>query len=95
MSGSIVIPDVSAHQGSIDIDAFCAGNQFAVFRARVNGKDDAKFQTWARELVQRGFPFAVYDYVRLKSIDDAVAQAEAMYNVASPFSPTIYYLDTE
>lgn len=95
MSGYTVIPDISAHQGSIDIDTFCAGNQFAVFRARVNGKDDAKFQTWARELVQRGFPFAVYDYVRLKSVDDAVVQAEAMYNVASPFSPTIYYLDTE
>lgn len=89
------IPDVSVYQSKIDMDKFCEGNDFAIFRARVNGKDDTKFAAWATELKKRGFPFAVYDYVRLRSEEDAVAQADAMYAACSPYNPKIYYLDTE
>lgn len=89
------IPDVSVYQESIDFDKFVAGNDFAIFRARVNGKEDSKFKGWAKELVERGFPFAVYDYLRLKSKDDAIAQADAMFALCYPFHPRIYYLDTE
>ena len=48
------IPDVSAYQVEINMDEFCAGNDFAIFRARVNGKDDSKFTSWAAELKKRG-----------------------------------------
>lgn len=89
------IPDVSEYQGSIDFDKFVAGCDFAIFRARVNGKDDAKFKAWANELVARDFPFAVYDYVVLKSKGDAVKQADAMFTICQQFNPRIYYLDTE
>lgn len=89
------IPDVSAYQGNIDMDKFVAGNDFAILRARVNGKDDSKFKTWAAELQKRNFPFAVYDYLRLKSEDDAIKQADAMFTACHPFNPRIYYLDTE
>ena len=89
------IPDVSVYQNKIDMDKFCAGNDFAIFRARVNGKDDTKFAIWAKELKARNFPFAVYDYLRLKSVEDAIAQADAMYAACSPYNPKIYYLDTE
>lgn len=89
------IPDISAYQEAIDMDKFCAGNDFAIFRARVNSKDDAKFTCWAVELKKRGFTFAVYDYLKLKSEADAVEQADAMYAVCAPYDPKIYYLDTE
>lgn len=89
------IPDVSAYQVEINMDEFCAGNDFAIFRARVNGKNDSKFASWAAELKKRGFPFAVYDYLKLKSEEDAIAQADAMYAACSPYEPRIYYLDTE
>lgn len=89
------IPDVSVYQVDIDMDKFCAGNDFAIFRARVNGKPDSKFAGWAVELKRRGFPFAVYDYLRLKSKEDAIAQADAMYETCAPYDPKIYYLDTE
>lgn len=89
------IPDVSVYQVEIDMDKFCAGNDFAIFRARVNGKPDTKFAGWAAELKRRGFPFAVYDYLRLKSKEDAIAQADAMYETCAPYDPKIYYLDTE
>lgn len=89
------IPDVSAYQEKIDMDAFCAGNDFAFFRARVNGKDDIEFADWAKDLVKRDFPFAVYDYLRLKSDDHAVEQAEAMFKACNTYKPRIYYLDTE
>lgn len=89
------IPDVSVYQVDIDMDKFCAGNDFAIFRARVNGKPDSKFAGWAAELKRRGFPFAVYDYLRLKSKEDAIAQADAMYETCAPYDPKIYYLDTE
>ena len=89
------IPDVSVYQESIDFDKFVAGNDFAIFRARVNGKEDSKFKGWAKELVARGFPFAVYDYLKLKSKEDAIAQADAMFALCYPFKPRIYYLDTE
>ena len=89
------IPDASVYQGSIDFDKFVAGNDFAIFRARVNGKEDSKFKGWAKELVARGFPFAVYDYLKLKSKEDAIAQADAMFALCYPFKPRIYYLDTE
>lgn len=89
------IPDISAYQGSICMDEFCAGNDFAILRARVNGKADAKFKDWAGELQKRNFPFAVYDYLRLKSAKDAAEQADAMFAACYPFNPRIYYLDTE
>ena len=81
------IPDVSVYQVEIDMDKFCAGNDFAIFRARVNGKPDTKFAGWAAELKRRGFPFAVYDYLRLKSKEDAIAQADAMYETCAPYDP--------
>lgn len=90
-----IIPDVSANQGSIDMDEFCTGCDFAIFRARVSGKNDTKFPRWAQEMNDRGFPFAVYDFVKLTSEADAIAQADAMYAACSPYHPTIYYLDTE
>ena len=89
------IPDISAYQETIDMDKFVAGNDFAILRARVNGKTDAKFTSWAKELNQRGFPFAVYDYLRLKSEQDAIEQADEMFATCNPFCPRIYYLDTE
>ncbi len=89
------IPDVSENQESIDFDKFVKACDFAIFRARVNGRDDVKFKAWANELAARDFRFAVYDYVTLKSKEDAVAQAEAMFAACNPFHPTIYYLDTE
>ena len=89
------IPDISAYQETIDMNKFVAGNDFAILRARVNGKTDAKFTSWAKELNQRGFPFAVYDYLRLKSEQDAIEQADEMFATCNPFCPRIYYLDTE
>ncbi|MBQ4121488.1 MAG: peptidoglycan-binding protein [Clostridia bacterium] len=89
------IPDISVYQEAIDMDKFCAGNDFAILRARVNGKDDTKFAGWAVELKKRGFPFAVYDYLKLKSEADAVEQADAMYAACAPYDPKVYYLDTE
>lgn len=89
------IPDISVYQEAIDMDKFCAGNDFAILRARVNGKDDTKFAGWAVELKKRGFPFAVYDYLKLKSEADAVEQADAMYAACAPYNPKVYYLDTE
>lgn len=90
-----VCPDISKYQVKIDFDAFCAGADFAIFRARVNGKTDAKFREWAAECVKRGFPFSVYDFITLTDEKDAIVQAEAFYELASPFSPRIYYLDVE
>lgn len=90
-----VIPDVSANQGSIDMDEFCTGCDFAIFRARVSGKNDTKFSKWAQEMNDRGFPFAVYDFVKLTSEDDAIEQANAMFKACNPYHPRIYYLDTE
>lgn len=89
------IPDISAYQVAIDMDKFVAGNDFAILRARVNGKNDTKFAGWAKELNARGFPFAVYDYLRLKSEQDAIEQADAMFSACYPYKPHIYYLDTE
>ena len=89
------IPDVSVYQKAIDFDKFCSGCDFAIFRARVNGKNDTKFREWAAELKARNFPFAAYDYLRLKSEEDAVKQADAMFAICYPYSPRIYYLDTE
>lgn len=94
-TGPAIIPDVSQYQGSINMDAFCGGCSFAIFRARVNGKNDSKFKTWAKEMNSRGFRFAVYDFVMLKSVADARKQAEAMYNLCSQYHPTVWYLDTE
>lgn len=90
-----LIPDVSEHQQAVDFDLFCSACDFTILRARINGKDDAKFKKWAAELKARNFPFAVYDYLRLKSEDDAVKQADAMFTICHPFNPRIYYLDTE
>ena len=89
------IPDISANQVAIDMDAFVEGNDFAILRARVSGKADSKFPVWASELYRRGFPFAVYDFVKLRSEADAIKQAEAMYAACSPYNPSVYYLDTE
>lgn len=89
------IPDVSAHQEKMDAEKFAAGNDFAIFRARVNGKDDEKFKEWATALTKLGFPFAVYDYVRLKSKQDAIDQADKMFSTCYPFKPRFYFLDTE
>ncbi|MEG0935606.1 MAG: peptidoglycan-binding protein [Clostridia bacterium] len=90
-----VCPDISKYQARIDFDAFCAGADFAIFRARVNGKNDVKFKEWAAECVKRGFPFSVYDFITLTDEADAAAQAEAFYDLTSPFNPRIYYLDVE
>lgn len=90
-----IIPDVSQYQGTINMKSFCGGCSFAVFRARVNGKNDSKFKAWAKEMNDYGFKFAVYDFVVLKSVADAKKQAEAMFKLCDPFKPTIYYLDTE
>ena len=81
------IPDISAYQVAIDMDKFCAGNDFAILRARVNGKADSKFAGWAKELSKQGFPFAVYDYLRLKSEQDAIEQADAMFSACYPYKP--------
>lgn len=89
------IPDISAYQVAIDMDKFVAGNDFAILRARVNGKTDSKFVGWAKELKARNFPFAVYDYLRLKSKEDAIEQADKMFSTCYPYRPRIYYLDTE
>ena len=89
------IPDISSNQVAIDMDAFAAGNDFAILRARVSGKADSKFPVWAAELHKRNFPFAVYDFVKLRSEADAIKQAEAMYAACSPYNPSVYYLDTE
>ena len=91
----IVIPDVSANQGKIDFDRFCAGCAYAIFRARVSGNEDKKFREWAAEMNKRNFAFGVYDFVKLKSEADAIRQAEAMFKLCDPFKPTVYYLDTE
>lgn len=65
-SKAIIIPDLSEYQKRVDFDAFCPGCDFAIFRARVNGKDDKKFKAWVAACRKRDFPFAAYDYVRLR-----------------------------
>lgn len=90
-----VCPDISTYQAPIDFDAFCSGADFAIFRARVNGKTDKHFKAFAGECVKRSFPFSVYDFITLTDEADAKAQAEALYKLTSPFNPRIYYLDVE
>ena len=94
-TGPAIIPDVSQYQGTVNMDAFCGGCSYAIFRARVNGKTDSKFKGWAKSMNAHGFRFAVYDFVMLKSVADAKKQAEAMYNLCSQYHPTVWYLDTE
>lgn len=38
------IPDVSENQGKVDFDKFVKACDFAIFRARVNGREDVKFR---------------------------------------------------
>ena len=89
------IVDLSVYQKSINFDELCAFTDFVILRARCCGKDDTVFAKRAAELNKRNMPFAVYDYARLSSHEDAKKQAEALYNLASPFNPRIYYIDTE
>ncbi len=90
-----VCPDISTYQYPIDFDVFCYNADFAIFRARVNGKTDKRFKDFAGECVKRSFPFSVYDFITLTDEADAKAQAEAFYKLTSPFNPRIYYLDVE
>lgn len=89
------IPDVSAYQVKMDAEKFASGNDWAVLRARVNGKDDEIFKDCATALAKLGFPFGVYDYLKLKSKDDAIEQADKMFAACYPFKPKFYFLDTE
>lgn len=89
------IADISAYQKSVNFDELCAYTDFVILRARVCGKNDSMFEKRAQELNKRNMPFAVYDYARLNSHKDAKKQAEALYNLASPYNPRIYYIDTE
>jgi lysozyme len=89
------IPDISSYQRTVDFDELCANTDFVIMRARCCGKDDPMFSKRASELVKRAMPFCVYDYARLSSHEDAKRQAEAFYNLASPFKPQVYYIDTE
>ena len=90
-----IIPDVSENQGEIDMDEFCCGCDWAIFRARVSGRDDRKFDAWAKEMHERGFPFGVYDFVKLESVKDAERQAQAMWDKCAKWKPTVWFLDTE
>ena len=89
------IPDISSYQRSVDFDELCANTDFVIMRARCCGNDDPVFMKRAAELVKRAMPFCAYDYARLSSHEDAKRQAEAFYNLASPFKPRVYYIDTE
>lgn len=89
------IPDISVYQKTVDFDELCANCDFVIMRARCCGKDDSVFKKRAAELNKRAMPFCVYDFARLSSHEDAKRQAEAFYNLASPFKPRVYYIDTE
>lgn len=89
------IPDISVYQRNVDFDVLCANTDFVIMRARCCGSNDAVFESRAIELNKRDMPFAVYDYTRLSSCEDARYQAEAFYKLASPYNPRIYYIDTE
>lgn len=89
------LPDVSAHQEKMDTELFATGNDWAILRARINGKDDVMFKGWATALTKLGFPFGVYDYLKLKSKEDAIEQADKMFAICYPFKPKFYFLDTE
>lgn len=89
------IMDISAFQKNPDFDEICDKCDFVILRARVCNKNDTTFVERAKELNKRNMPFAVYDYATLMSNSNAVAQAEALYKLASPYNPKIYYIDTE
>lgn len=90
-----VIPDISDNQGELNYDALCNGCDTAIFRARVNGKNDGLFVKHATECVKRGFPFSVYDYFTPDSEADAIKQADAMWDRCMVFRPAVYFLDCE
>lgn len=89
------IMDISAFQKNPDFDEICDKCDFVILRARVCNKNDTTFEERAKELNKRDMPFAVYDYATLMSNSNAIAQAEALYKLASPYNPKIYYIDTE
>lgn len=89
------IPDLSSYDKTIDFDTLCANVDFVTLRTRYCNKTDNFFEDRARELVVRDMPFAVYDYATLMSHDNAKLQAEKLYELASPYNPRIYYIDTE
>lgn len=89
------IPDISSFQPTPDYDKLCERADFVILRARYCSKTDNTFETRAKELNKRGMPFAVYDYVTLMSHANAKQQAEKIFELCNPYSPRIYYIDTE
>ena len=89
------IPDISSFQKNPNYDELCSKSDFIILRARYCTKTDTTFEERAKALNDRGMPFAVYDYVTLMSNGNAKQQAEKIFELCSPYSPRIYYLDTE
>jgi N-acetylmuramoyl-L-alanine amidase/lysozyme len=90
-----LIVDLSSYDSDPDFDTLCANVDFVILRARYCQKTDIRFEKWAQELVKRGMPFGVYDYVTLTGNRMAIQQAEKLYEVASKYNPRVYYIDTE
>lgn len=60
----------------------------------VNGVDKA-FKTHITEFQKRNIPVAVYAYLAGKNKEEMEKAAEVVYNTASPYTPSYYWLDVE
>ena len=90
------IPDISSHQGEIDLDALAAGCDTAIFRVvRGNGLIDSQAVRNMSGCAKRNFPFSVYHFIKPYSVADAEALAVKMYGACAQYGPQIYWVDTE
>jgi peptidoglycan hydrolase-like protein with peptidoglycan-binding domain len=90
-----LIPDISSNQGAMYGSKIIKTCAFIILRARVSGKTDSTYKTRAASFKAAGFPHWDYDFLKTKSVADAIAQADAMYTLCQPYKPQGYYLDIE
>ena len=93
-TGGYII-DISHYNNVTNWDKVAASVDFIILRASCGTVKDNKLDQYAAACRERGIPFGVYCYGKATTLDEAEAEARAMYQYANAYKPLFYVYDVE
>ena len=90
-------PDISSHQGDIDINALASQVDFFIFRGTYGIAEDPKARRNVELAIQNNKPYGLYVYSYALNADRAKVEAQKLIDLANSFSvrPKFLVIDME
>jgi len=93
--GKGMIIDVSSYQGEIDWKRLYGSLDFAILRASVGMRADARYPEYVAGCTRYGIPYHAYHYIKAANEAEARSEAKVMADATAGSKPLFYVIDAE